>query len=83
MFGFDKIKYSCFCHVCIEDIESNDVCENNMYVKDWKHIYLNTKGKMYVANFEEMQLEETIWSSEGYRVSDLVIEGNIYIVFKL
>ena len=53
-----------------------------MYVKDWKHIKLNTKGKLVVANIEEMQLEETIVSSEGDRVSDLVREGNISIAFK-
>ena len=37
VFALDKRKYSCFCHVCIENIESNDVCENKMYVKDWQH----------------------------------------------
>ena len=58
-----------FCPVCIDGTQSNDVCENNMYVKYWQHTKLNTKGKMSVANFEEMQLEETIVSSEGDRVS--------------
>ena len=53
-----------------------------MYVKYWKHTELNTKGKTYVANFEEMQLEETIVSSKGDQVFDLVREGNISIAFK-
>ena len=71
-----------FCHVCIENTKSNDVCENKMYVKYWQHIELNTKEKISVANFEEMQSEETIVSSEGDRVYDLVREGNISIAFK-
>ena len=48
-----------------------------MYVKDWKHRELNTKGKMSVAMFEEMKSEETTISSDGDRVSNLVREGNI------
>ena len=32
VFALDKIKYSCFCHVCIDNKESNDICENKMYV---------------------------------------------------
>ena len=54
-----------FCHVCIDNTESNDVCEKKMYVKDWKHTELNTKGKMVVEMFEEMQSEETTISSNG------------------
>ena len=77
MFALDKIKYSCFCHVFIENPESNDVCENKMYFKYWKHTKLNTKGKMFVAMFEEMQSEETTISSDGDQVSNLVREGNI------
>ena len=82
MFALDKRKYSCFCHVFIDNIESNDVCENKMYVKDWQHTKLNIKGKMSIASFEEMQSEETTISSDGDRVSDLVREGNISISFK-
>ena len=48
-----------------------------MYVNDWRHTKLNTKGKISVAMFEEMQSEETTISSNGDRVSDLVREGNI------
>ena len=48
-----------------------------MYVNDWKHTELNTKGKMSIAMFEEMQSEEITISSDGDRVSDLVREGNI------
>ena len=77
MFALDKRKYSCFCDVFIDNTKSNDVCENKMYVNDWKHTKLNTKGKMSVALFEEMQSEETTISSDGDRVSDLVREGNI------
>ena len=46
VFAFDKRKYSCFCLVCIEGTQSNDVCENNMYVKPLQHTKLNTKRKM-------------------------------------
>ena len=48
-----------------------------MYVKNWKHRELNTKGKMSIAIFEEMQPEETTISFDGDRVSNLVREGNI------
>ena len=82
MFSLDKRKYSCFCHVCIDNKKSNDVCENKMYVKYWQHTWLNTKGKIPVANFEEMQSKETTISSEGDQFSDLVREGNISIAFK-
>ena len=82
VFVLDKRKYCCFFHVCIDNKKSNDVCENKMYVNDWKHIELNTKGKMFVAMFEEMQSEETIVSSEGDHVYDLVREGNISISFR-
>ena len=81
MFEFDKIKESCFCHVCIEDTQFNDVCENNMYVKAWQHTQLNTKGKIFLSSFEEMESKETIMSSKG--VSDLVREGNISIDFNI
>ena len=36
-----------------------------MYVKDWKYTELNTKGKMSVAMFEEMQSEKTTISSDS------------------
>ena len=77
MFALDKRKYSCFCPIGIDNTKSNDVCENNMYVNDWKHTELDTKGKMSIAMFEEMQSEETTISSDGDRVSDLIREGNI------
>ena len=77
VFALDKKKYSCFFHVGIDNTKSNDVCENKMYVKDWKHTKLNTKGKIFIAMFEEMQSEETTISFDGDRVSDLVREGNI------
>ena len=70
VFASDKRKYSCFCHVCIDNTESNDVCEKKMYVKYHKHIELNTKRKISIAMFEEMQSEETTISSDGDRVSD-------------
>ena len=53
-----------------------------MYVKDWKHTELNTKGKMSVAMFEEMELEETTIPFDGDPVSDIVRECNISIAFK-
>ena len=65
VFALDKRKYSFFCLVCIDNTKSNDICENEMYVNDWKYIDLNTKGKIPVAMFEEMQLEETTISSDG------------------
>ena len=81
VFALDKRKYSCFCDVYIDNTTSNDVCENKMYVNDWKHTELNTKGKMFVAMFEEMQSEETTISFDSDWVFDLVREGNIWIAF--
>ena len=81
MFALDKRKYSYFCHVCIDKTKSNDICENKMYVKYWKHTELNTKGKMSIAMFEEMKSEETTISFDGDRFSDLVRECNIWIAF--
>ena len=77
VFALDKQKYSCFFHVYIDNTESNDVCEKKMYVKYWKHTELNTKGKMFVAMFEEMQSKETTISSDGDRVYDIIREGSI------
>ena len=82
VFALDKRKYSCSFHVCINKTKSNNVCENKMYVKDWKHTKLNKKGKMFIAMFEEMQSEETTISSEGGQFSDLVREGSISFSFK-
>ena len=48
-----------------------------MYVNDWKHTKLNTKGKISVAMFEEMKSKETTISSNGDQFFDLVREGNI------
>ena len=53
-----------------------------MYVKYWQHTKLNTKGKMSVAMFEEMQSEKTTISYDGDRVSNLFKEGNISISFE-
>jgi len=53
-----------------------------MYIKARKHTKLNTKRKISVSNFEEMELDDTIVSSEGDRVYDLVREGNISIALK-
>ena len=38
-FAFDSRKQTCFCHICTENVESIEVCENvmNDYVKHWKH----------------------------------------------
>ena len=56
MFAFDSRKPSCFCHICTENVESTEVCENitNNYVKHWKHTEINPKGKMPLASIEEL-----------------------------
>ena len=48
----------------------------NNYVKHWKHIEINPKGKMPLASIEELESEEIKISSDGDRISDLVREGN-------
>ena len=67
-----------FCHICTENVESTEVCENitNNYVKHWKHTEINPKGKMPLANIEELESEEIKISSDGDRISDIVREGN-------
>ena len=56
VFAFDSRKQSCFCHICIENIECTKVCEKimNNYVKHWKHTEINPKGKMPLASIEEL-----------------------------
>ena len=77
VFAFDSRKQTCFCPICIEDMESTEVCENiiNNYVKPWKHIEINQKGKMPLASMEEMESENIAISVDGDRISDLVREG--------
>ena len=48
----------------------------NNYVKHWKHIEINPKGKMPLASIEELESEEIKISSDGDRISNLVREGN-------
>ena len=57
MFAFDSRKKSCVCHICNENVESIEVCENitNNYVKHWKHTEINPKGKMILASVEELE----------------------------
>ena len=78
VFSFDSRNQSCFCHICTENVESTEVCENinNNYVKHWKHTKINPKGKMPLASIEELESEEIKISSSGDRISDLVREGN-------
>ena len=79
VFAFDIRNESCFCSVCIEDTESIEICENKnvKYVKAWRHIKLNIKGKMSLASLEEMESNETIVLVDGDRVFYLVREGNL------
>jgi hypothetical protein len=51
--------------------------KNVGYVKAWRHIELNVKGKMPLASLEEIESNETIVSVDGDRVSDIVREGKI------
>ena len=78
MFAFDNRKQSCFCHICTENVESTEVCENvtNNYIKHWKHTEINPKGKMPLARIEELESEEIEISYDGDRISYLVREGN-------
>lgn len=73
MFSFDKRKEPCFCSICIEDTQSIEICENEIdnYVKAWKHVELNIKGKMPLERLEEMQSYDTRMSLDGGKVSNL------------
>ena len=79
MFSFDSRKQSCFCHICIENVESTKVCENimNNYVKHWKHREINPKGKIPLASLEELESKDIPISSDGDRILDLVRKGNV------
>ena len=67
-----------FCHICTKNVESTEVSKNitNNYVKKWKHVDINPKGKMPLASIEELESEEIEISSDGNRISNLVREGN-------
>ena len=60
VFAIDSRKQSCFCHICTENVESTEVCENitNNYVKHWKHTEINSKGKMPLASIKELESKE-------------------------
>ena len=79
VFSFDSRKLTCFCHVCVEDTETNDICENinDNYVKPWKHNEINQKGKLPLASVEELESEDMSISTDGDRIFDLVREGNL------
>jgi hypothetical protein len=49
------------------------------YVKSWRHIELNVKGKTPHASSKEMESNETIVLVDGDRVYDLVREGKIFM----
>jgi len=84
VFVFDRRNESCFCSICIEDIESDENCENKIgkYVKSWNHAEINTKGKMPLSNIEDMESNDTTMLTNGYRVFDLVREGKMLQLFK-
>ena len=83
MFSFDSRKLTCFCPICIEDIESIEICENinDYYVKPWKHNEINLKGKMPLASFDGLESEDIAISIDGDRISDLVREGNFMYIY--
>ena len=83
VFSFDSRKLTCFCPICMEDIESIENCENinDNYVKPWKHNEINLKGKMSLASFEELESEDIAISTDGDRISDLVREGNFMYIY--
>ena len=59
-----------FCHICTENVESTEICENimNKYIKHWKHIEINPKGKIPLVSIEELESEEIKISSNGDRI---------------
>jgi hypothetical protein len=79
VFAFDRRNEYCFCSVCIEDTQSNDTCENKTrkYVKAWKHIKINTKGKMPLASLEGIESNVITMPIDGDRVYNLVREGKM------
>ena len=86
MFSFDSRKLTCFFHICMEDTETIDLCENinDNYVKPWKHNEINLKGKMPLTSFEELESEDITISTDGDRIFDLIREGNfMYTLIKL
>ena len=85
VFAFDSRNQSCNCHIFTKNVECTEVCENitNNYVKHWKHTEINPKGKMPLANIEELESEEIKISSDGDRISDLVSEGNDVVDYSI
>ena len=70
---------SCFCPICIENVEFGELCENIIknYVKYWRHIEINPNGKMPIARFEELESKDISISSDDDRIQDLIREGNV------
>ena len=82
LFEFDRRKESWFCSIFREDTQSIEIYENKIsnYLKPWKHMEPNIKGKMPLASLEEMKLDDNIVSIDGDKIYDLVRECNITIV---
>ena len=55
----------------------------NKYIKHWKLIEINPKGKIPLASIEKLESEEIKISCDGDRISDLVREGNDIVDFSL
>jgi hypothetical protein len=81
IFAIETRKYACFCDFCINvDGCRLDQCENDGYVEQWKYVPLIPKGPHPISTWEEMHTEEAMVSLDHDRVSDVVREGDVFVV---
>ena len=80
-----KWKYSCFCVACIDDVESLDECQNQTkkFVKPWRHQELTPFSPFGNITNEEHNNEVFVIDKDYDHVSDLVREGDVFVVIAL
>ena len=80
--AIDKQKYYCLCLACIDDVESLDECQNktNKFVKPWKHQELTPLPPFGNISDVEHDNEALVIDKDYDRVSNLVREGDVFVV---
>lgn len=78
----EKWKCSCFCYACIDQTESIDECENQIkkLFQPWKHEQLTPFPPFGNVSDKEMDNEVVLINNDYDRVSDMVREGDVFVV---
>lgn len=85
IFPIKKWKYCCFCLTFIDDKESINQCvnHNNKYVKPWIHEELIPLHPHPRFTDEEMDNDFSMIDKDYDCLSNMVIEGDVFIVIEL